>query len=223
MTKQNPTDFRSDEDWLADVRCRVALSERPYVLAQGRTELFRSFYRMQGLAFPAQYAEELDRIESLCEPDRSASLDALNAAIFESLIAHLRGCARSIPQNDGAPVASPQEEIDDLRGYLAEKNPYFALWLAYQADVAAGSIVSGWEEYLKEKLRSERADEISFARTMADLDKLLTIFRFRNRALPNLLFERILFLHLLRGPDRMVQTRVVLGTLTAELASCTSA
>ena len=40
---------------------------------------------------------------------------------------------------------------------------------------------------------------------------------------PGLSFERIWFLHSLRGPERMLQTHAVLGMLTAELAACTSA
>ena len=67
------------------------------------------------------------------------------------------------------------------------------------------------------------ADEVAFAHAMVELDKLLGIFRDRNLALPSLGFERIWFLHYLRGPERMAQTRAVLGMLTAELAPCTSA
>jgi hypothetical protein len=58
---------------------------------------------------------------------------------------------------------------------------------------------------------------------MVELDKLLTLFYDGNRALPSLSVERIWFLDSLRGPERMLQTRAVLGMLTAELAACTSA
>jgi hypothetical protein len=58
---------------------------------------------------------------------------------------------------------------------------------------------------------------------MAELDKLLTLFHHENRELPSLSFERIWFLHSLCGPERMLQTSAVLGMLTAELATCTSA
>jgi hypothetical protein len=58
---------------------------------------------------------------------------------------------------------------------------------------------------------------------MVELDKLLALFHDGNRVLPGLAFERIWFLHSLRGPERMLQTRAVLGMLTAELAACTSA
>jgi len=58
---------------------------------------------------------------------------------------------------------------------------------------------------------------------MAELDKLLTLFHDDNRELPSLSFERIWFLHSLRGPERMLQTRAVLRMLTSELTACTSA
>jgi hypothetical protein len=58
---------------------------------------------------------------------------------------------------------------------------------------------------------------------MVELEKLLSLFHDRNRALPGLSFERIWFLHSLRGPERMLQTRAVLGMLTSELTACTSA
>ena len=53
--------------------------------------------------------------------------------------------------------------------------------------------------------------------------RLLTLFHDDNLPLPRLAFERIWFLHYLRGPERMAQTCAVLGTLMAELGACTSA
>ena len=58
---------------------------------------------------------------------------------------------------------------------------------------------------------------------MSELDKILNLYRYWNRALPSLAFERIWFLRYLRGPERMAQTRAVLGSLTTELVACTSA
>ena len=83
--------------------------------------------------------------------------------------------------------------------------------------------VKNWDDYLLQTLGAESADEVAFAHAMVELDKLLGIFRDRNLALPSLGFERIWFLHYLRGSERMVQTRAVLGMLTAELVPCTSA
>ena len=79
-----------------------------------------------------------------------------------------------------------------------------------------------WEEYLLQELGSQGVDEIDFARAMVELDKLLNHYRDENRALPSFAFERVWFLHYLRGPERMAQTRAVLGMLTAELRTCTS-
>ena len=106
---------------------------------------------------------------------------------------------------------------------MRSKNPYFALWVVYKRGVNDHSVAEDWDEYLLQELGAESAEEIAFAHAMVELDKLLTLFHDGNRALPSLSFERIWFLHSLRGPERMLQTRAVLGMLTAELAACTSA
>ena len=63
MTRKTPSDFTSHDDWLSHVRREIAVSDQPYALAFGRMELFRSFYRMQGLAVPS----------SVCSRNLSAS------------------------------------------------------------------------------------------------------------------------------------------------------
>ena len=95
--------------------------------------------------------------------------------------------------------------------------------MIYKRAVSDHSIAEDWDEYLLQELGAESAEEIAFAQAMAELDKALSLFRDRNRALPSLSFERIWFLHYLRGPERMAQTRAALGMLTAELTACTSA
>ena len=85
MTRKTPSDFTSHDDWLSYVRSEIAVSDQPYALAFGRIDLFRSFYRMQGLPFPAQFAEELERIETLHDPERAVALGALNDSILASL------------------------------------------------------------------------------------------------------------------------------------------
>lgn len=102
------------------------------------------------------------------------------------------------------------------------KNPYFALWSVYKTGVSDRSVAEEWEEYLLQELGNQSVDEIDFTRAMVELDKLLNHFRDENRVLPCLAFERVWFLHYLRGPERMAQTRAVLGMLTAELGACTS-
>lgn len=115
------------------------------------------------------------------------------------------------------------EEIHELLGHLTRTNPYFALWDLYKRGVSEHSVAGEWREFLLEQLNPASDQEIEFATAMADLDKLLAIYSDQRLALPMLLFERICFLHCIRGPERMAQTRAVLGTLMAKLAACTSA
>ena len=107
--------------------------------------------------------------------------------------------------------------------FRSQKNPYFALWLVYKRAVGDGRADEDWDRYLIQELGFESTDEIAFAQAMSELDKILNLFRYRDRGLPSLAFERIWFLHYLHGPERMAQTRAILGTLTAELVACTSA
>jgi hypothetical protein len=219
-----PANFSNHDEWLAYVRSEIPGAEQPRELAMGRTELFRSFYRIRQLEFPSPFAEELECIHKMHEPQRTAALEALNDTIFRSLTKHLFECAR--PTNAGNVVqepVSPQAQIDQLLSHLAQRNPYFARWIEYKNGVADHQMVKKWDEYLLQTLGAESADEVAFAHAMVELDKLLGIFRDRNLTLPSLGFERIWFLPFLRGPERMAQTRAVLGMLTAELAPCTSA
>jgi hypothetical protein len=121
-------------------------------------------------------------------------------------------------------LPSPREQIRELRRHLAQKNPYFALWVVYKkgCEATTRSPRIGTSISFRNS-EPESAEEIAFAHAMVELDKLLTLFHDGNRVLPGLSFERIWFLHSLRGPERMLQTRAVLGMLTAELTACTSA
>jgi hypothetical protein len=224
MTRKTPSDFRSHDDWLAHAHSEIPVPEQAYALAFGRMELFRSFYRVQGLEFPSKFVKELDRIDTLHEPERTVALEDLNNVIFRSLARDLFNRARPrISEDDAQRPASPQEQIRELLRHLSQNNPYFALWVAYKKGMNDHSVAEGWDEYLFQELGAESAEEIAFAYAMADLDKLLTLFYDGNRALPSLSVERIWFLDSLCGPERMLQTRAVLGMLTAELTACTSA
>lgn len=224
MTRKTPSDFGSHDDWLTHVRCELPIPEQPYALAVGRLDLFRAFYRMQGLPFPVQFAEELKRIETLLDPGRTVALEALNDAILRALTTHLFNRAQPITSIDErrAP-ASPRRQIRELLSHLAQKNPYFALWSDYKSGATDHSVAEEWDDYLAQELGPQRVEEIDFTRSMVELDRLLTHFHDDNLPLPRLTFERIWFLHYLRGPERMAQTRAVLGTLMAELGACTSA
>ncbi|HMG84583.1 MAG TPA: hypothetical protein VK574_02505 [Terracidiphilus sp.] len=224
MIRKRPSNFGSHDDWLAHVRREIPILEQPYALAVGRMELFRRFYRMQELSFPTQFTEELQRIETMHDPERTPALEALNDLIFRSLTMHLFNRARSITSiDDRKAPASPRKEIEELFSHVAKKNRYFALWTVYKRGVSDRSVAEEWDEYLLQELGTQSPEAIVFTRAMVELDRLLTLFHDENLALPSLAFERIWFLHYLRGPERMAQTRAVLGMLMAELEACTSA
>jgi hypothetical protein len=224
MTRKTPSDFRSHDDWLLHVRREIPVPEQPYALAFGRTELLRSFYRIRRLPFPNPFDEKLERIEILHDPERTAGLEALNDEMFRNVTKHLLDRARPrISEDDALRPASPREQIRVLLRHLSQNNPYFALWVAYKKGVNDHSVAEDWDEYLLQELGAESAEEITFAHAMIELDKLLTLFDDGDRALPSLSVERIWLLDSLRGPERMLQTRAVLGMLTAELTACTSA
>ena len=224
MTRTIPSDFESHDDWLLYVRREIPVPEQPYALALGRIDLFRSFYLMQGLPFPIPVAQEFERIEMLQDPERTAALEALNGEVLRNLTVRLFNQAQSnASERDSRFLPSPREQIQELRNHLAQQNPYFGLWVVYKRDVKAYPVAEEWGEYLLQELGARSAEEIAFADAMVELEKLLSLFHDRNRALPGLSFERIWFLHSLRGPERMLQTRAVLGMLTTELTACASA
>ena len=224
MTRRPPPDFRRHDDWLTHVRCEIPTPEQPYALAVGRLDLFRVFFRMQGLPFPVQFAEEFKRIKTLIDPVRTDALEALNGVIVRALSMHLFNRLQPTTSiNEGQTPASPCRQVQELLVHLAQKNPYFALWSGYKSGATDCSVAEEWEDYLAQELGPQRAEEIDFTRSMVELDRLLTLFHDDNLALPRLAFERIWFLHSLGCPERMAQTRAVLGTLVAELGACTSA
>ena len=94
MTTVTPANFNSHDEWLKYVRSEIPSAGQPYERAMGRTELFRSFYRIRQLEFPSPFAEELERIDKLHDPGRTAALEALNDTIFRSLTKHLFEGAR---------------------------------------------------------------------------------------------------------------------------------
>ena len=224
MPIRSRTEFENQNEWTAYVCECVPSTEREYVLACGRTELFKSFYEVRKQEFPAGNIEELGRIQTLSEPHRTASLERLNERIFAGLSELL--FQQSQPNRlEAAPLAavSPKQQVQDLLNYLTEKNPYFALWVGYKRGLAENSGTQAWDQFLRKELGSADEGAIVFAEAMANLDKLVLYFRDRNVPLPRYFFERVWFLHHLRGPERMVQTRNLLNTLTTETGECTSA
>jgi hypothetical protein len=224
MTRTIPSDFGSHDDWLLHVSREIPVPEQPYALTLGRIDLFRSFYRMQGLPFPIPVAQEFERIEMLQDPERTAALEALNGEVLRNLTVRLFNQAQSnASDGDSRILPSPREQIQELRNHLAQQNPYFGLWVFYKRDLKDHPVAEEWGEHLLQELGARSPEEIAFAHAMVELEKLLSLFHDGNRVLPGLSFERIWLLHSLRGPERMLQTRAVLGMLTAELSACTSA
>ena len=224
MTTKTPANFGNHDEWLAYVRSEIPVAEQPYALAFGRTELFRSFYRMQQPAVPNRVRRRIEthrnaarsRTDSgLRTPERHDLQEPDEASVQPGAAEQLQGAA--------AVAIFSAARVGELLGHLAQNNRYFALWAAYKKGVSHNSVAEEWDDYLRQELGAESAEEIAFAQAMAELDKLLNVFLDGNRDLPSLVFERIWFLHYLRGPERMAQTRAVLGMLTAELAPCTSA
>jgi hypothetical protein len=224
MTRTIPSDFGSHDNWLLHVRREIPAPEQPYALALGRIDLFRSFYLMQRIPFPIPLAQEFERIEMLQDPERTAALEALNGEVLRNLTVRLFNQAQSnASESDSRFLPSQREQIQELRNRLAQQNPYFGLWVVYKKDVKDHPVTEEWDEYLLQERGVRSAEEIAFAHAMVELEQLLSLFHDGNRVLPGLSFERIWFLHSLRGPERMLQTRAVLGMLTAELSACTSA
>jgi hypothetical protein len=224
MDSKTRSDFGNQDEWLSHVRENIPISQRPYLLACGRTELFKGFYEVRKQAFPVEFALELKRIQALPDPDRTANLESLNARIFASLTELLFNQTR--PKTEDAEALaplSPRRQVRRLLDHLTEKNPYFALWIAYK-NIGKGTIdAQDWEEYLCEELGPEGESDIAFARGMEELDRLLLYFSDKNLSLPKYFFERCWFLHCLRGTERMLQTRSLLNTLAAEIEVCASA
>jgi hypothetical protein len=223
MPTRSRVDFETQDEWISYVRDCVPVVEREYVFACGRTELFKSFYEVRKQEFPAEYMQELGRIQTLSEPHRIDSLERLNERIFASLTELLfhEAQPKQVESAALAPV-SPKEKVQELLDHLANKNPYFALWVVYKRGLAK-SDTQEWEQYLWQELGPADEDAIAFTKAMADLDKLLLYFRDRNVPLPGYFFERAWFLHYLRGPERMLQTQALLNTLATETGECTSA
>jgi hypothetical protein len=224
MPIRSRTEFASQDEWTAYVRDFVPVVEREYVLACGRTELFKSFYEVRKQEFPAEYVQELGRIQTLSELHRTDSLERLNERIFAGLTELLfhEAQPKQVESAALAPV-SPKEQVQELLNHLAEKNPYFALWIDYKRGLAENSDTNDWDVYLWKELGPADKDAIVFAKAMADLDKLLLYFQDQNVPLPRYFFERAWFLHYLRGPERMLQTQALLNTLATETGECTCA
>lgn len=224
MDTKTPSDFGNHDEWLAHVRENVPAAGQYYALACGRTALFKSFYEVRRQSFPVEFTEELEQLKALCEPERTIQLESLNQRIFTSLTELMFNRTQTKGEEvEAVALPSPREQIQTLLNHLVQKNPYFSLWTAYKNRQEGNPNADDWEHYLREELGPESEDDIAFSRAMGDLDKLLLHFLDRDLSLPKYFFERCWFLDYLRGPERMLQTRALLNTLTGEMEACASA
>jgi len=220
---KSPSHFNSHDEWLAYVREEIPVAEQSLALARGRTELFKRFYEVRQRRLPQQFAEELARIETLPVSEKTGHLEELNKRIFSDMSSLLfNETQQKSAKQDTFVARSSREQIEDLQAYLVENNRFFGLWVAYKTLQSADDPSEDWEDYLRAQLNSEDEEDIVFARAMAELNQLLLYFQKRNLALPKFLFERCWFLHHLRGPQRMLQTRAILTMLTTEIDVCAS-
>jgi hypothetical protein len=167
----------------------------------------------------------LNRIEGLRDPERTESLVALNGRIFAAmtqLIQRPAEAANHKARLNAAP-AIPRGSVEDLLDYLAKKNPNYALWSHYTKQVQQDPDAPSWEEFVEKEFDGADGDEVEFTLLMGQLGKLLLHYRDRNAALPPLYFERIWFLHLLRGAEQNLQARAVVQGLAEAIRSCASA
>ena len=223
MSYKSPSDFPSHDEWLSYVHAHIPADERAYMLACGRTHLFSNFYKVRGESIPLKFEREFRSVQALPEPERTDHLEELNKRIFAGITGFLfdQLQPRIVPPDAMTPGSS-RRQIVELRAYLIEKNSYFAVWAAYNRELNGQVSSPEWDQYVREQLGSGNEDDITFTNAMAELDKLLLCFQNRNEPLPKYFFERCWFLHHLRGPERMLQTKALLNLLTSEIGGCAS-
>lgn len=222
---KSPTDFADPKDWRAYIRETLPSDEVDYTLAYGRTTLFIRFYEGRGLSFPVEFCAELNRIEEIHEPERTALLEALNGRIFAAMTQLLLGTSEAANSTTVASAGptSPRETVETLLDYLVKKNASFALWTHYTKQIHQTPDAPTWEEFVAKEFNGADDPEAEFTLLMGQLGKILVIFRDRNLVLPALGLERIRFMHYLSGPERNLQARAIVQSLLEVIAPCASA
>ena len=108
---------------------------------------------MQGHEFPAPFATELERIDDLHEPERTAALETLNKSILANLTQLLADQSPpSLSASDPLAPRSSREQIQQLRSHLAQKNPYFTLWTVYKNGERKQLAAEDWHQFLLQQL-----------------------------------------------------------------------
>ena len=104
MNAKNRRDFSDHAGWTAYVNCALP-ADQHYVLALGRTELFRRFYELRGQPFPETFRQEPERIADLKDPARTAAFESLSGSVFASLIGILSAVAEpTLAEQSGSDV-----------------------------------------------------------------------------------------------------------------------
>jgi hypothetical protein len=223
MQPKSRASFASHDEWLVYVRRELSCDEQPTALAYGRMELFLRFLELRGQSLPAELKAELDLILGLSDPDRADQLDALNDRIMAHLIEVLFAEAGpTLDLEKHTRRLTSRQQTQELLDHLASRNPYFRLWIDYKGRVGGEFNERAWDEYLCIQLGEAEAEAFDFTKAMAELERLLVWFHDHEVTLPRYFFERAWFLHFLREPERMVQTRALLSALTAEIPPCMS-
>ena len=217
---KSPIDFSNHEDWEQYVLETVAAEEVAYALELGRTRRFLRFYELRDKKFPMKFTNELDRVQSLAEPDRTEQLRILNGKIFVEMTEFLMEAAPD--QNTVVIEESPCQEIQRLLDYIGKTNPWFALWVAYRDRPTELSDLA-WDDCVRQALKEGPDCDVEFALLMSQLGELLHLYRNNNRALPRLFFQRIWFLHFYRSnrnAERNIQARSLVQGLLEAVDSC---
>jgi len=223
MQKKSRACFASHDEWLAYVRSEFERDEQLYALAYGRTELFQRFLELRGQSLPAELKAELECLLGLSDPDRAGQLEALNERIMAHLIETLFAEAQpTLEQDNHTSQLSLRQQTQELLDHLASRNPCFRLWIDYKGRAGGEFNERAWDAYLRRQLNEDYVDSLDFAKAMVELERLLVWFHDQDIPLPRFFFERAWFLHFLREPERMAQTRALLTTLVAEIPPCMS-
>ena len=223
MQRKSRASFASHDEWLVYVRRELSRDEQLTALAYGRMELFLRFLELRGQSLPAELRAELDLILGLPDPDRADRLDTLNDRIMAHLIDVLFAEAGpTLDQEKHTRRLTPRLQIQELLDHLASRNPYFRLWIDYKGRAGSEFNERAWDAYLRRQLNEDDTDSLDFAKAMVELERLLVWFHDQDIPLPRFFFERAWFLHFLREPERMAQTRALLTTLVAEIPPCMS-
>jgi hypothetical protein len=224
VSLKSPNDFPSNDMWLTYVRHNFAEEEVHYVVAWGRTQRFIKFYEIRNQPFPERFAAELLAIQSLSEPERTSSLEALNNLILVDMGQFLFAAAPPRPaKSESIFPTTPRGIVEDLLTHLRASNPYFAIWAYYTDIIERSEDAVSWEQFAALELGQEAGNEMEFTLRMGELGKLLHRYRDGELVLPPRAFYQIWFLHNVREMERNLQARILVQQLLEAMMLCASA